>query len=623
MRKLFRTYWVWVVVIFLFTTWLGVRGLQVDAINYDEHWTIRIIAAEPYGFGTLPELFANAAEDPWQPPLYYISLWGWSQFVGATPFALRFLTTLIGLVSVASAYRLGSVLFSKQTGLYAASLLGASSLLAIYLHELRPYALYVLFTILALWAYWQALRVKSFSWREGLFLFVAIAGLIYSHYFSIVLIVAVGLYHLIFVTKNRIWWRITAICLGAGATFLLWLPVMFQAIGYTAAGGREGTTMKAGEVLVNATYAVSNGWLPALGIGVLVLLGLRQGRVGRFLGFVTLVTLALALVINAVQPILTHVRYIIPLLPLILTLAAGGLLSLGQWHRALPVLVLIGWFGVSFANTTTTVYEDTIFRDIHIEIFRPHLPVHEMTDWLQEKLNARDAVIFHVPQHPWAVAGAFEYGMYGAPGRYIILDQLSPEEDSDFSASASDYLVGAGRVWIALETSDTPLETYRELLAVLDQNRYQPCHQYNDLDSLEITLYARYELYCDLDAEALVHFSDEIALTGYLLPDIVTGGSLRLPMTWGTENAPANTYSVALHLEDSAGEIVAQRDVQLPLGASAYRTTVMDVSEVEDGEYTLLLTVYEWNTGERLNADTNADDFGRTVLGTVQIERLD
>ncbi|MCA9915753.1 MAG: glycosyltransferase family 39 protein, partial [Anaerolineae bacterium] len=227
MRKSLHTRWVWLVLLLLFTTWLGVRGLNLDAINYDEHWTIRIIGAEPYGPATLPAVIANATEDPWQPPLYYLLLWLWSQLAGATPFALRFLTTLVGLLSVASAYQLGKNIFGEfsrkpvkvgdhmgsplqrtdiSAGLYAAILLGGSSLLAIYLHELRPYALYILFTILALWAYWRSVHAAKLGWRGGTFLFLSLAGLIYSHYFSIVVIVAVGLYHLLFVPKNRRWW---------------------------------------------------------------------------------------------------------------------------------------------------------------------------------------------------------------------------------------------------------------------------------------------------------------------------------------------------------------------------------------------------------------------------------
>ncbi len=619
MRKNLSTSWVWLVLILLFTTWLGVRGLGADAINYDEHWTIRIIGAQPYGPDTLAALIANAADDPWQPPLYYLSLWFWSHLAGATPFALRFFTTLVGVLSVAAAFRLGRAIFGGRAGLYAAALLGASSLFAIYLHELRPYGFYVLFTILSLWVYWCSLSAQGFGRGAGFFLFFAVTGLIYSHYFSIVLILAVGLYHLIFAPKNRRWWQITGVCLGAGATFLLWFPVLLRAVEYTVAGGREGTLMNAREVLMNAAYAIGNGWLALGAIVLLVLLGLREGRGGRYLGFVSLVALVAALAINAVQPILTHVRYIIPLLPLLLTLAAGGLLALLRVNRALPVLLLVGWFGVSFANTQSTTYDDTVYRDVHVEIFRPHLPVHEMTDWLRERLSPRDAVIFHLPQHPWALAGAFDYGLYGAPGRYTMLGQLTTVGEP--AAAIEDFLVGTGRVWVALDTSDTPLDTYHELLGVLGERGYQRCREYDHLESLQITLYARYELYCDLDAAPLVRFGENIALTGVLLPETVSGDSLRLPMTWTATDVPVNTYSVALHLEDGTGEIVAQRDVSLPLGMATYRTTVLDVSEVPAGEYTLLLTVYAWQTSERLPADTDADSAGRTILGTVRLER--
>ncbi len=605
----------------LFTTWLGVRGLNLDAINYDEHWTIRIIGAEPYEPDSLSALLANATEDPWQPPLYYMLLWFWSQFSGATPYALRFFTTLIGLLSVASAYQLGKSLFGRSAGFYSAILLGSSSLLAIYLHELRPYALYILFTILVLWAYWRSIHTAKFGWRGGFFLFFSLAGLIYSHYFSIVVIFAVGLYHLIFVPKNRRWWQIVAASLGAGATFLLWLPVLLQALQYSAAGGREGTIMSAGEVLVNAAYAIGNGWLPAIGLAVLLILGVGEGRGGRFLLMVGGVALGAALAINVVQPIITHVRYIIPLLPILLTLAAAGLVRVGRISRLLPGILLLIWLGFSFANTLSFTYDDTVYRDIHVEIFKPHLPVHEMVDWLREQVSARDAVIFHVPQHPWAVAGAFDYGMYGAPGRYIMLYQVLPDEGGNLSAAVQDYVVGAGRVWVALETSDSPLDSYHVLLETLDQQGYQACSTFAGLRDLEFTLYARYPIYCDLTVQPMVSFSESVSLTAITLQETITGETLRIPMTWMTENIPADTYSLALHLVNGAGEIVAQQDVRLPRGASAYRTVSVDVSDVAPGDYTLYLTVYEWRTGVRLPADTAADENGRYRVGTVQIMR--
>jgi hypothetical protein len=63
------------------------------------------------------------------------------------------------------------------------------------------------------------------------------------------------------------------------------------------------------------------------------------------------------------------------------------------------------------------------------------------------------------------------------------------------------------------------------------------------------------------------------------------------------ENVLNDLYSVALHVEDANGQLVAQADYGLPNAQKACHETTLNVPA---GTYTLRAAVYNWQTGERL-----------------------
>ncbi len=79
-------------------------------------------------------------------------------------------------------------------------------------------------------------------------------------------------------------------------------------------------------------------------------------------------------------------------------------------------------------------------------------------------------------------------------------------------------------------------------------------------------------------------------------------------------------YSVGLHLQNGAGQLVAQADFNFPAETEACRTVELSLSGVAPGVYDLLATVYAWETGERLPPSSDfpsGDD--RVLLGTITI----
>jgi hypothetical protein len=106
-----------------------------------------------------------------------------------------------------------------------------------------------------------------------------------------------------------------------------------------------------------------------------------------------------------------------------------------------------------------------------------------------------------------------------------------------------------------------------------------------------------------------------------LTPFTVTDGRLNVLVLWDlSETVPPDTYSVALHLEDTRGQIVAQGDYGLPTEAESCHSSDIDVSRLPSGEYTLLVGVYNSATGERLPAARDNESGDRLRLASLIIE---
>lgn len=158
-----------------------VADLGADSIWHDEAWSIRAFRA-PF-----------ATPDDNTPHLYYIG-GHLLQRIGAgeSPFALRYVSVLLGVLTVALTYRVGVAWMGRGAAGLAAGLAAFSPLLWAYSQEVRAYvavpliALGVLWLALAIGGYGRERRVPSrLWWLAGA---VQIAGL-YTHNLSVPLLV--------------------------------------------------------------------------------------------------------------------------------------------------------------------------------------------------------------------------------------------------------------------------------------------------------------------------------------------------------------------------------------------------------------------------------------------------
>ena len=52
----------------------------------------------------------------------------------------------------------------------------------------------------------------------------------YLHYLGALVPAAIGVYHVLFVQKDRRWWQVSAVIALAGMVFLLWMPTVISGL---------------------------------------------------------------------------------------------------------------------------------------------------------------------------------------------------------------------------------------------------------------------------------------------------------------------------------------------------------------------------------------------------------
>ncbi|MFO7538016.1 MAG: hypothetical protein R6X32_08140, partial [Chloroflexota bacterium] len=111
-----------------------------------------------------------------------------------------------------------------------------------------------------------------------------------------------------------------------------------------------------------------------------------------------------------------------------------------------------------------------------------------------------------------------------------------------------------------------------------------------------------------MDKRQVVDFGPDLRLLGYDVDQ--NASTLELTLYWQARQRPDVAYTVFIHLQDSAGQIVAQRDVmpqngRLPTTCWQTGETIVDshtlsLADLPPDRYTLQTGLYEQASGERL-----------------------
>ncbi|MCC6616721.1 MAG: glycosyltransferase family 39 protein [Anaerolineae bacterium] len=167
-----RWAFVWIVVAVLLLALAAYLFRIADqSIWFDEGWSAHAAAQ--------PTLLDAARADLTNPPLYYMVLHVGARLFGLSEFALRWVSTIFGLLTIALVYRLAADLFGRRAGMFAALLAACLPLLWWAAQEARMYTLLAFLVMICALAWHRLLRVPTrWAWIA---LWLAELGLLYAH----------------------------------------------------------------------------------------------------------------------------------------------------------------------------------------------------------------------------------------------------------------------------------------------------------------------------------------------------------------------------------------------------------------------------------------------------------
>ena len=603
-----RLSWLWALFPLLLAAALATPLLDVDAFNGDEPASLIAAGVLRSGPWSLEEVLSPVARaSPEQALGWPLLLSAWGRFVGWSEVAVRALSLFFGMLTLAWVYRTGRDLLAPRAGLLAALLLSASVFFLAYMIHARAFTLIALCSTLCIWSYWRLVlnpRPTSMGVPAGLLL--GSVGLLYSHYFTALFLPVLGLFHLLFVPKNRRWLRPVLLIAVAALLAMLQLPGFLQGLEKTAGNeALHNRALTAPAVVSHFVHFMTNGLLdlpPSLDtlllislpftLALVTLLHLRGVfRVSSLwlLGFTALSVLAVMIAINALIQVLevNRIRYLMSLWPLTALLVGAGLWRLAIRRHNLATGMLTLWLIYGAWLTVATEYRYGLgyffSKDFHhlFPVVREFVPASDLLllDYTPDLVNSgwfvdREKISPHVYRYKTDPYERVRQNHADYPNLWLLY--LSKDR-----VGFADLPQQLGRVF---------------------------CERVLDEWGFTLERYALHSVENCPDRPVRLAFDSGIQLTAPGI--IISNGRLRLDAHFRSEdNYLLSRYSLAVHVVDQSGERVAQGDTGVGPGAIVPLRSEIDVSALPAGEYELRVALYDWQTGTRLSArDTQTDE---------------
>ncbi len=596
----------------------AVGNLKRFPIGNDEYnsWNRVLDSATgtPYSLGrTVADVIAESAQHG---PAYFIVLNIWQALAGSDLFALRLLSVNFGLLTVAVTYRLAASVGNRELGLTAFFVAVFLAYILYYSHLARMYTLLPLTSGWLLWSYARiTLPGREPSRVTWLILLSSAAMMLYIHYFGIMLLAALGLYHLVLAEKNRRWLSVSLVMVLAGLLFLPWLPVAID--GFPGRPDVADTRLPLLSSLLQISRVFSNGLviIPAVALIAAVLRHrrLRQGEI--LVSFVTVATLLLVLLSNELAAIFSdwQMRYMSVFVVPFCCAMAIGLRQLPRWNiLRLPLAALwIGAFVIFYRSDDLLVA--TGVRKQNLD----RVPRYQDFIYEADSVPGYNELILSLhPDTSISVRKTLDY-YRKTLSRWSHIVHISMNENNEavIQSGLSTYATleaiadNANGIWLTYNPQQTDLgalPVYTDWLAV----HFTPCLRYLDRPASVIEYHVSHAFPCELVTDSSpfnVRYDGGTVLANYKFEQ--SAESLNLYFWWG--RTIGKKYSLSLQVFD--GENSKARQLDAVISGEPLDRFAFDIADLATGEYAVKLIVYDF--------DTKASQSGIVVAGQRQFDR--
>ncbi len=611
----------WLAVLAVLIIAAGLRFYRLDAQSFwnDEGNSARIAER------SLTLITEGAAGDI-HPPLYYYLLHFWRGVFGASEFALRSLSAVLGVLLVWLTYLIARRVFTHGVGIAAALIAAINPFQIYYSQEARMYLLLAvigaaatsqLLSLLVVWSRSpQSNRSRLSLVISHLSLACLYAAGLYTHYAFPFIIVTHFVIVLTWAIVTRRSWRSLLPWIGvaaaAGVLFLPWLPTAFRQI-TTWPSSR--VTLDAGAMLLDTfrlyvlgpTFPTAEAITAILISGFFLLVGLwnphgfderrAEGadvlphsiRVGTIVLW-WLIPIALIFGFGLFKE--SYLKFLLIGSAAFCILLARGLVTalgiargalnmprelagqpLAIWSWTLVVVVLGTMIAAPTAQSLNNYYFDSAYaRDDYRGIAQA----------IQSQQRAGDAVILD-SANQWEV---FTYYYPDGPNVYP-LPRNRPLDQAAVEAELIDLAQKYQRVFV-LYWGDAEADPNKVIESWLDAHTYKATERW--IGAVRFVAYAiPTQLSNQPQQLSKVRFGEHITLDGFTLPTahLVPGDILQLDLFWRTDAKLSERYKVFVHVLDASGTLIAQTDREP--GGGRNLTTDWGVNEPIVDRYGVLI----------------------------------
>lgn len=612
--------------VLLLAAYLRIHDLNAQGLWGDEGWSIWLARGD-----SLQDLTDTMVVDH-HGPVYSALLRSWDYVAGPRVLALRYVTVLFSVASIALIARLGREIVNPAAGVGAALAFTLMDKHVVLTQEVRDYPMVFFMMIAIAYFYarwWRTVQVGR-AQPGSAFGFVAASVIgLYLHYYCYMVNLAIVLHALVTLRGRRAWRHFLMLNGLIALAFAPWLPVVVHQFVWTPVDDVVLTThgMPLNWDTVDYLARESLGTPVAL-YGLLLLVGvaapfLRRGRTsGTLLAALWLaVPLIITLGLHSRYPLLTD-RNISVIMPAIALLVGIGLTAFERYGSAFLVTLVI----VNGLLTTSSYFDKPPWREMAADI-GAYYPGGEPV--LIEVEGAHAALWYHLSlELPIDVR--------------VVVDLLPPEaEGTDLAVSLYDLrkryggnfvprlqrvIAETDGLWLAYWGDVAKKHDVFDVLALagFERTATLPYEHHGS------PIYAyRYDRTSALQGTAAA-FEGGITLVETAFPPTVArGGDLSALLWWRAAQTPPVDYSVSVFLLGS-GRVINHDSY--PANGAAPTTSWQPDAAVFDphviavpddlppGEYELRVKLYTWWDGVILPlADGTLSDTG-ALLGTVTVE---
>ena len=540
-----------------------------------------------------------------QQPLSQLLLHFWGYAAGQSVLAARYLFNFAALMSLAFVYRLVCDSVHPIAGAIAVFVALCLAKYSLYWAHIRYYSMVVMLAALILWLYLRIITSTTSAPIEPRRLdFVALAfaccSLLATHAFGLALMVAISLYHLIAVKKDRRWLQVVFVGI---AILIIMSPLIYRMFTDGADFNVSKAQFADETTKVMSTWLVvfSNGniWLVAAAATGAVL-GWRRGvwRNNPFMLLILLLGASFALLSEASAVVNSRgMRYFLVGVPIVAGFVASGFYALYRLRRWLGLMAGLLWMLAGIHYLAATDWRD--IASVRLGSYT-RVPWHLVSRFALQTNEKLVGMSFGATYDDLSKSRGFIRKYYF--GHYGI--SMHNRSALDIDGRIGDNKLERPGYWILFQRGITKPADMAIVRATLEKYDYEACDIQTFPNNTDLYTYRWKSLHCDAQPKA-TFYADAGAYLHYGARHVEA--KLLFSGAWQpAADADPQDHNISFQLIDADWHSQAQID--LPIWSlSDERQFIIELADLPAGDYRLMAVVYDSQTGERLAWKGNED----------------